>query len=88
MENIIDKLKQVKSKDNKPFADWSVEEIRKLLDIYLVISKKEQCIFNLIYSYHECDSWEDIFRDYDIQYLKDKKEGVKVAIKGLSETTK
>lgn len=54
---------------------------KKLLDIYFTISKTEHHIFNLIYSYHGCDSWEDIFRDYDKNYLKDKTRGLEIAIK-------
>lgn len=39
----------------------------------------------VIYNYHGCDSWEDIFRDYDPIYLKDKATGVEIAIKELIE---
>jgi hypothetical protein len=83
MENIIEKLKQITNKN--AWDDWTVEEKQRLLDIYFIISKKESHIFDLIFTYHGCDSWEDIFRDYDVQYLKDKAEGVKIAIKGLEE---
>ena len=58
---------------------------KQLLDIYLIISKKETHIFNLIYTYHECDSWEDIFRDYNRNYLEDKAIGVEIAIDGVME---
>ena len=86
MENIIEKLKQIKDYDNKkPFNDWSLNEIKQLLDLYFIISKKENHIFNLIYSYHVCDSWEDIFRDYNIRYLKDKADGVEIAIEEINK---
>jgi hypothetical protein len=55
------------------------------LNIYLIISKKETHIFKLIYSYHGCDSWEDIFRDCDIKILEDKAVGVEIAIEGITE---
>ena len=42
-------------------------------------------LFDLIYKYHGCDSWEDIFRDYDKVYLKDKVIGVEIAIKEIVE---
>ena len=87
MENIIDKLNQIKDKRNI-FDNWSSEEIKQLLNIYLIISKKEHHIFNLIYNYHDCDSWEDIFRDYDIDYLKDKLRGVEIAIEKIEEIEK
>ena len=83
MENIIEKLKQIKDKND--WDKWSLEEKKQLLDIYYIISKKESHIFDLIYRYHGCDSWEDIFRDYDVNDLKDKAVGVKVAIKEIIE---
>ena len=79
MENLIEKL----NNDKTPFNNWSLEEIKQLLEIYFIISKKESHIFNLIYSYHGCDSWEDIFRDYNIKLLEDKADGVEIAINEL-----
>ena len=79
MENIIEKLDQEKNN----FDNWNIKEIQKLLDIYLIISKKEDLIFNLIYRYHGCDSWEDVFRDYNINYLRDKVSGIEVAINAI-----
>lgn len=87
MENIIDKLNQIKNTDTI-LNNWTSEEIKQLLNIYLIISKKEHYIFDLIYKYHDCDSWEDIFRDYDIDYLKDKSIGVKIAIEKIEQIEK
>ena len=56
-----------------------------MLDIYLIICKKETHIFELIYQYHECDSCEDIFRDYDIKILEDKTVGVEIAIEEITK---
>ena len=53
--------------------------------MYFIISKKEINIFNLIYAYHGCDGWEDVFRDYDENYLKDKANGVEIAIDEITE---
>ena len=86
MENIIDKLNKIE--DNNSLNNWTLEEKKKLLDIYFIISKKEAHIFNLIYNYHGCDSWEDIFRDYDSKYLEDKTIGVKIAIDEIVEQMK
>lgn len=82
MENLIEKLDEIKDSKNA-FKSWSLHEIKQLLDIYFIISKKETHIFKLIYSYHGCDSWEDIFRDYkkNIKYFEDKADGVEIAIK-------
>ena len=89
MKNIIEKLNQLKDTDNKRdrtgFESWDLEEQKQLLDIYLIISKKEYHIFDLIYSHHGCDSWEDIFRDYKIKNLKDKAIGVEIAIEAIQQ---
>lgn len=94
IEEIINKLNEIQ--DNyedydyiyNKWNNWTLEERKKLLNLYLIISKKEHHIFDLIYRYHGCDSWEDIFRDYDINYLKDKKDGVKIAIEEIKERIK
>jgi hypothetical protein len=86
MENIIDKLTKIE--DNNCWQNWTLEEKKKILDIYFIISKKETHIFNLIYNYHGCDSWEDIFRDYDSNYLEDKTTGVEIAINEIVEKMK
>ena len=87
MEFLIEKLNQIK--DNKQgFDNWSLEEQKQLLDIYLIISKNETHIFKLIYRNHGCDSWEDIFRDYDSNYLEDKTNGVEIAINEIVEKIK
>jgi hypothetical protein len=85
MELLIEKLNQIK--DNKQgFDNWSLEEQKQLLDIYLIISKKETHIFNLIYSYRGCDdSWQDIFSVCDIKLLEYKAVGVEIAIDGITE---
>jgi len=82
MENLIEKLDKI---DTNGFKNWSLNEIKQLLDIYFIISKKENHIFNLIYSYHGCDSWEDIFRDYNIKYFEIKAEGVEISINEVME---
>ena len=86
MENIIDKLTKIE--DNNSCENWTLEEKKQLLDIYFIISKKETHIFDLIYNSHGCDSWEDIFRDYDSNYLKDKTIGVEIAINKIVEKIK
>lgn len=88
METIIDKLTKIEEEDNNSWQNWTLEEKKKLLDIYFIISKKETHIFDLIYNYHGCDSWEDIFRDYDIKYFEDKTTGVEIAINEIDEEIK
>ena len=86
MENIIDKLAKIE--DNNSWKNWNLQEKKQILDIYFIISKKETHIFDLIYNYHGCDSWEDIFRDYDSKYLEDKTTGVEIAINEIVEEMK
>jgi gas vesicle protein len=86
MEKIIEKINQIEDSDTPDkFVDWSLIEKKKLLEIYFIICKKENHIFDLIYKYHGCDSWEDIFRDYDKTLLQDKSKGVKIAIEEIQE---
>ena len=75
MSTILEKLKKDTTWDH-----WTLEEKKEILEIYYIISTKESRIFDLIYRYHGCDSWEDIFRDYDVNYLEDKASGVEMAI--------
>ena len=84
MENIIDKLSKVD--DETPNWDtWSLEQKKQLLELYFIISKKESHIFDLIYSHHPCDSWEDFFRDYSLSHLNEKATGVEIAIQEITE---
>jgi hypothetical protein len=91
MDIIIEKLNEIEDDeiedDKNTFDNWTLGEIKKLLHIYFIISKKESRIFDLIYRYHDSDSWEDIFRDYDIHYLEDKAKGVEIAINRIMEMT-
>jgi hypothetical protein len=93
MEQILQKLQKIPENcdlqfsphhENSPWFNWSLEEQKQLLELYLLISKKEPQIFDLIYKSHGIDTWEDIFRDYDTNYLDDKAAGVKIAIKELN----
>ena len=86
--DIIEKLAKMKGPSDSVWKSWSLEEKRKLLEIYLTISKKEEHIFQLIYRYHGEDSWEDIFRDYDTRYLEDKVSGVEIAVKNINKNYK
>lgn len=85
MENIIEKLSQIDNSESTPFKNWTMEERKQLLELYLLISRKESKIFQLIYNFNGTDCYEDIFRDYDRQYLKDKIDGVLDAIDMMNE---
>lgn len=87
MDNIMEKLSKLQS-NNSSWSDWDLQEIKKLLEIYFVICKNEAAIFDLIYGYHGCDSWEDIFRDFNSDHFDDKASGVQVAIEQVDELIK
>ncbi len=78
MEQTLDKLHQMET--DSTWSNWSNKEKQKIVEIYSIICKKESHLFDLIYMYHGCDSWEDIFRDYDRSYLDDKSRGVEIAL--------
>ena len=86
MENIIHKLTKIENENS--WKNWTLQEKKVLLDIYFIISKKEAHIFDLIYNCHGCDSWEDIFRDYDTKYLENKIIGIEIAINEIVENIK
>ena len=88
METIIEKLKNVKVNDQNPWKGWNLQEKKQVLEIYYIFSKKEAPLYDLIYSYHGCDSWEDIFRDYSRSLLRDKAEGVEITIEAIDEQIK
>lgn len=85
MESILEKLKNIKVNDANSWTGWSLQEKKQILEIYYIFSKKERHIYDLIYSFHGCDSWEDIFRDYSRSFLIDKAEGVEIAIDAIAE---
>ena len=88
MESILEKLKNMNVNDKNVWRGWTLDEKKKLLEVYFLISKKESHIYDLIYSYHGCDSWEDIFRDYSRSLLRDKAEGVEISIEAIDEQLK
>ena len=85
MEQILEKLSKVDGKATDAWEDWTNDEKKQLLELYWLLSKKEHQIFKLIYGFHGCDTWEDIFRDFDRQYLHEKAVGVELAIETLVE---
>jgi len=64
---------------------WPKEKQLELLKMYHIFSKNEGKIFALIYDNHEDDAWEDMFRDYDQEYIEDKAIGVEIALNNLQD---
>ena len=58
------------------------EDILQILSKEVVKIQNEITISKLVYSYHDCDSYEDLFRD-NIPLLEDKKNGIQIAIRNL-----
>jgi hypothetical protein len=88
MEGILEKLKNINNNEKNVWKGWTLQEKKQVLEIYYIFSKKEGPIYDLIYSYHGCDSWEDIFRDYSRSFLRDKVEGVEISIEAINENIK
>ena len=88
MENLLEKLKNINVDSNNVWKEWNLKEKKQLLEIYYIFSKKERHVYDLIYSFHGSDNWEDIFRDYSRSFLRDKAEGVEIAIEAIDEKIK
>lgn len=84
IDHILEKLERSK-KYTYIWRDWTVEEKKKLLETYLVISEKEAEIFDLICLCTGSDTWDNIFRDYTSQDLHDKVDGIEYALAKLEE---
>jgi len=63
--------------------ELSVDETKKILDNELIKTKNEIAISELIYSLHDCDSYEDLFRD-NIPLLQTRCNGIQIAIDNLT----
>lgn len=88
-DDILKKLNNQSCTDHITWdKDWTKEEQKQLLKIYYLITKNETKLFDLVYSYHECDSYEDIFRDYDYADVIDKTDGVRTALKNAKRSIK
>jgi hypothetical protein len=64
------------------YTDLSYDEKLDFLHKELDKVKHEINISKLIYTYHDCDSYEDIFRD-NIPLLENKMKGILIAIENL-----
>ena len=71
MKQIIEKLANLEKSEN-PFESWTMEDKKKLIELYLLISNNESKIFNFIFQFKNCDC----FGNQYLQYLEDKSEGV------------
>lgn len=87
MENIIQKLSLIKTAE-KIYDNWSLEEIKNVLELYYIICKKEKNLLDLVYNYHGDDFYEDIFRDYSENYINAKADGVKEALEVVNDELK
>lgn len=75
MDTIFTKLENKQS--------LTLDEKKQLLTLYYNICKNEAKIMDIVYDNHGCDTYEDIFRDYDRSLLKDKADGVKEALENI-----
>jgi hypothetical protein len=63
--------------------ELSFDETKKMLENELIKTKNEIAISELIYSLHDCDSYEDLFRD-NIPLLQTRCNGIQIAIDNLT----
>ena len=73
-------MNQFESNKYEQWNEWSLEEQKHMLQMYLLIVKNEPNLMDLVYGNHECDSYEDIFRDYDTFELREKSRGIQISI--------
>lgn len=71
----------------KDYNNLSYEQRLKILNNELIKVKNEIEISKLIYSYHDCDSYEDLFRD-NIPLLKEKYNGILISIENMTNSKK
>lgn len=64
------------------YKGLSYDQKLKILKNELIKIKNEIEISKLIYTYHDCDSYEYLFRD-NIPLLKQKYKGILIAIENL-----
>ena len=60
----------------------SIEETKRIIQNELVRTKNEITISNIIYRYHECDSYEDLFRD-NVPHLETKCDGIQISLDNM-----
>lgn len=65
----------------------SDEDALQILSKEFIRIQNEIYISQLVYRYHDCDSYEDLFRD-NIPLLETKKEGIEIAMENLKKGMK
>lgn len=75
LENSINNVSEIKE-------NLSTEETRRIITNDLNKTKNEIYVSKLIYSNHDCDSYEDFFRD-NIPLLENKCDGIQIALDNL-----
>ena len=84
METLLKKLDDLGNEDII-WRSWTMEEKKMLLELYSLVSRRENHIMSLIHRYRRSDKWEHIFRDYDRNYIHDKSDGVRDTIEYMNE---
>lgn len=84
IQDCTDILEKLNQEDSNSLLNWSLTEKYKLLRIYLLLCQKEELLYELVYDLHGCDSYEDIFRDYRVNDLETRTDGVEIAVNELN----
>ena len=81
------KIKEILNEEIINIHNISDEDALKILSREFIKIQNDIYISELIYSYHDCDSYEDLFRD-NIPLLEAKKDGIRIAIINLKNRLK
>jgi hypothetical protein len=87
IKTINDKLNKLEYKlDNEIEINdesLSLEETKRIIQNELVRTKNEIITSNIIYRFHECDSYEDLFRD-NVPHLETKCNGIQISLDNIN----
>jgi hypothetical protein len=61
----------------------SIEERKRIIQNELVRTKNEITTSNIIYRFHDCDSYEDLFRD-NVPHLETKCNGIQISLDNIN----
>jgi ribosome-binding ATPase YchF (GTP1/OBG family) len=89
IKTINDKLNKLEYKlDNEIEINdesLSLEETKRIIQNELVRTKNEIITSNIIYRFHDCDSYEDLFRD-NVPQLETKCDGIQISLDNMNNT--
>ncbi len=87
IKNIHDKIEALEYKINNETEinnnKLSLNEMERIIRNELIKTKNEITVSDIIYRYHNCDSYEEVFRD-NIPALKIKIDGIQISLDNIT----